>query len=543
MSIRKLFLLASILLPNVLCFAQKETPKPKLIVGIVVDQMRYDFLYRYWNKYGNGGFKYLLKNGRSFENMHYNYTPTYTGPGHAAIYTGTTPAYNGIVANDWYDRKTGLATYVVADANVNTVGSSSIYGKMSPDHLLTTTITDELEIFTNQQSKVIGIALKDRGAILPAGNAADAAYWFDPSTGTWITSSFYMDQLPDYVNTFNNKKLAPYYLDQVWTTLLPIDQYTESTADSTRYELSYRGEAKPVFPHDIKSIRPLYDYALLSKTPFGNSFTTDFALEVLKREEMGKDAITDFLALSYSSTDYVGHQFGPNAIETEDTYLRLDLELKRLFEYLEKNVGKGNFLVFLTADHGVMNSAPYLDDLNIHTGAFERVHYQMDLRVHLNTVLGNENWLSYYDNQQVYLNRDLIRTKGISLNDVQDKVVEYTRNYPGVADAIPAYQIQTAVGNDMFRKIQLGYNYDRCGDVLIVLEPQWIDDENAMNGGTTHGSGYAYDTHVPFIIWGRGITAGSTNQEAYITDIAPTLANYLKIMEPSGTTGKVLDLK
>lgn len=540
---KKLLLLLTICFLSIQINAQKIT-QPKLVVGIVVDQMRYDFLYRYWNKYGDGGFKYLLKKGRSFENLHYNYVPTYTGPGHAAIYTGTSPAYNGIVANDWFDRKLGKSVYVVEDPNVQTVGSNSENGKMSPDHLLTTTITDELEIFTNKKSKVIGIALKDRGAILPAGNMADGAYWYDPSTGNWITSTFYMNQLPAYVRTYNEKKLADQYLNQVWNTLLPIDQYTESTVDDTNFEVKFKKEEKPVFPHDLPAIRGSYDFGLLSRTPFGNTFTTDFALEVLEKEEMGKDEITDFLALSYSSTDYVGHQFGINSIEAEDTYIRLDLELKRLFQYLEKNVGKGNFVVFLTADHGVVNAPAYLKSEKIHTGGFQRKDYESTLKDFLNNELGSDNWVSHYDNQQVYLNRDLIKSKKIDLKNIQDKVVEFTRDFEGVADVIPAYQMATiALGNLMFQKIQRGYDYDRSGDVLLVLEPQWIDDDKALKGGTTHGSSYAYDTHVPFIIMGKGIVAGGTNQEASITDIAPTLANYLRIMEPSGCTGKVLDLK
>jgi predicted AlkP superfamily pyrophosphatase or phosphodiesterase len=540
---KKILLFLSICFLSIQINAQKTT-QPKLVVGIVVDQMRYDFLYRYWNKYGDGGFKYLLKKGRSFENLHYNYVPTYTGPGHAAVYTGTSPAYNGIVANDWYDRKLGKSVYVVEDPNVQTVGSVSEYGKMSPDHLLTTTITDELEIFTNKKSKVIGIALKDRGAILPAGNMADGAYWFDPTTGNWITSTFYMNQLPTYVQTYNDKKLADQYLNQVWNTLLPIDQYTESTADETDFEIKFKKEEKPVFPHNLPAIRGSYDFGLLSRTPFGNTFTTDFALEVLEKEEMGKDEITDFLALSYSSTDYVGHQFGINSIEAEDTYIRLDLELKRLFQYLEKNVGKGNFVIFLTADHGVVNAPAYLKSEKIHTGGFQRKDYESTLKDFLNNELGSDNWVSHYDNQQVYLNRDLIKSKKVDLKNIQDKVVEFTRDFEGVADVIPAHQMTTiALGNLMFQKIQRGYDYDRSGDVLLVLEPQWIDDDKALKGGTTHGSSYAYDTHVPFIIMGKGIVAGGTNQEASIIDIAPTLANYLRIMEPSGCTGKVLDLK
>jgi predicted AlkP superfamily pyrophosphatase or phosphodiesterase len=541
---RKIFCFFSLILVTGILHSQKLSPQPKLVVGIVVDQMRYDFLYRYWNKYSEGGFKYLVKNGRSFENMHYNYVPTYTGPGHAAIYTGTSPAYNGIVANEWYDRKSDTVMYVVQDDKVSTIGSNSVNGKMSPNNLLTTTITDELKMFTNGKSKVVGIAIKDRGAILPAGNMADAAYWHDPTVGSWISSSFYLQALPQYVIDFNSKRLSDQYLNQVWNPLLPIEQYTESTADDTRYELKFKGETKPVFPHDLKLLKSQYNYSLLNRTPFGNSFTTDFALEVLQKEEMGKDEITDFLALSYSSTDYVGHQFGINAIETEDTYIRLDLEIKRLIEYLNKNVGKGNFTVFLTADHGVLPSPPYLEDRKIHTGGFEITRYTTELKEYLKKELGEGKWVSYYANQQVYLNRDLIKTKKLELEVVQDMVVEFTRNFNGVKEVVPAYYLSTVMfGNEMLQKLQRGYDYKRCGDVLIVLEPQWIDDENAMKGGTTHGSSYTYDTHVPFLIMGAGINKGLTNQEAYITDIAPTLANYLRIMEPSGCTGKILDLK
>lgn len=523
-------------------YAQNNSPK--LVVGIVVDQMRYDFLYRYWNKYSDGGFKYLLKNGRSFENMHYNYVPTYTGPGHAAIYTGTTPAVNGIVANDWYDRGKDTVVYVVQDNNVRTVGSVSNNGKMSPYHMLSTTITDELKMFTNGQSKVVGIAIKDRGAILPAGNMADGAYWHDPTVGAFISSSFYMEQLPQYVIDFNAKKLADKYLDQVWNTLLPIEQYTESTVDDTPYEIKFKTETKPVFPHDLKALKSQYNYSLLNRTPFGNSFTTDFALEVLKNEEMGKDEVTDFLALSYSSTDYVGHQFGTHAIETEDTYLRLDLELKRLFDYLNKNIGKGKFVVFLTADHGVLPSPPYLADRKIHTGGFNITEYESGVKAFLNAELGEGNWVSCYTNQQVYLNRVLIKSKKMDLNSIQDKVVEFTRSFKGVKDVIPAHFMDNmALGNAMFQMIQRGFDHERSGDVFIVLEPQWIDDENAMKGGTTHGSSYAYDTHVPFIIMGPGITKGTSIEVANITDIAPTIASYLKIMEPSGCTGKPLPLK
>ncbi len=353
-----------------------------------------------------------------------------------------------------------------------------------------------------------------------------------------------MEQLPQYVIDFNAKKMADKYLDQVWNTLLPIDQYTESTADDTPYEIKFKTETKPVFPHDLKNLKSQYNYSLLNRTPFGNSFTTDFALEVLKNEQMGKDEITDFLALSYSSTDYVGHQFGTHAIETEDTYLRLDLELKRLFDYLNKNVGKGKYVVFLTADHGVLPSPPYLADRKIHTGGFKITQFENELKSFLENELGKGDWVSYFTNQQVYLNRELITSKKIDLHQIQDKVVEFSRGFEGVKEVIPAHFMDNmAMGNTMFQMIQRGFDHERSGDVFIVLDPQWIDDENALKGGTTHGSSYAYDTHVPFIIMGPGITKGETDEQAFIVDIAPTVSSYLHMMEPSGTTGKVLHLK
>lgn len=540
---RFLLFIAGVLI-SVSVFAQNKPSRPKLVVGIVVDQMRYDFLYRYYDKYSDGGFKYLLNNGRSFENMHYNYTPTSTGPGHAAIYTGTTPAYNGIVGNDWFDRKTGKNMYVVEDKSVNTVGSTSDAGKMSPNNLLTTTITDELKMFFNERSKVIGVSQKDRGAILPAGNMANGAYWMDGKTGNWISSTFYMNELPKYVADFNAQNKANQYLDQKWEPLLPISDYIESTQDDTPYEQKYKGETAPVFPHDLKSIRSNYNFSLISRTPFGNSYTTDFALEVIKNEEMGKDDITDFLAVSYSSTDYVGHQFGINAIETEDTYLRLDLELKRLFQYLEKNVGKGNFMVFLTADHGVLNAPGYLKDRSVHSGGFKIETYEKELKSFLQKEYGEGEWLHNYINQQVYLNRELIANKKMNLKEMQDKVVAFTRNYEGVREVIPAHKLLSVdAGNNLVKLLQNGYHYQRNGDVMIILDPQWIDEEDAFTGGTTHGSPYAYDTHVPFLIMGNGIKAGRSSQQAYITDIAPTVAYYLQVMEPSGSVGKVLDLE
>ncbi|MBC6608597.1 alkaline phosphatase family protein [Hymenobacter sp. BT188] len=547
-------------------FAQKKgkpLDRPKLIVGIVVDQMRYDYLYRYWEKYGNGGFKRLLGEGFSYENTHYNYVPTYTGPGHASIYTGTTPSVHGIVGNNWYVREAGRATYVTEDKTVQSVGGTTEAGQQSPRHMLTSTITDELRLATNFQAKVIGISMKDRGSILPAGHSATGAYWYDGVNGAFITSTFYQNSLPEWVAKFNSRNLPAQYLDKPWTTLLPIAQYTESTADDVPWESTFRGEAKPVFPHDLPTLSAAptaqtntalqtagekppvaagRNLDLIRSTPFGNTLSLDFAMEAIRAEQLGQRGITDFLALSFSSPDYVGHQFGPNSIEAEDTYLRLDLEIKRLLEYLDKTVGKGNALIFLSADHGAAHSPDFLRNHRIPAGSvgprIMRDSVQRDLvRRH-----GAGNWVLAYDNQQIYLNRPLIAERKQNLRQFQDEVADIVLNFAGVTRAITSDDLQKSHWESgMLMYLENGFFPKRSGDVLVVLEPGWLESyAYPVNKGTTHGSSGNYDTHVPLVFWGWHVRHGESRAPAAITDIAPTIASWLHIQEPDGCTGKPL---
>ena len=360
----------TILFISILISSAQAQQKPKIVIGIVVDQMRTDYISRYWNKFGEGGFKRLVKDGYNCRNTQYNYVPTFTGPGHASIYTGTTPSYHGIVANDWYDQKNRDTVYCVQDDSVRSIGGDVEAGKMSPARLLTTTITDELHLSTQGKSKVIGVSLKDRGAILPAGRAANAAFWYDGKSGNWISSSWYMNELPKWASDFNDRKWPNEYLSKPWTTLLNIDRYTESDPDNNAYEATYLGEEKPVFPHDLPSLRGK-SFDLVRRTPFGNTLTKDFAIASIKGEDLGRDSITDFLCISFSATDYVGHQFGPMAIETEDTYLRLDRDLADLFQFLDNNFGKGKYLVFLTADHAAEYNPKSLMDQKLYAGIGE----------------------------------------------------------------------------------------------------------------------------------------------------------------------------
>jgi predicted AlkP superfamily pyrophosphatase or phosphodiesterase len=516
----------------------EKQKQPKLVVGIVVDQMRYDFLYRYWDKYGKGGFKRLLKEGYSCANTNINYVPTYTAPGHAAIYTGTTPAVNGMVGNNWYSRKLNKSIYCVSDSTTEPVGSANKKeGRMSPRNLVTNTITDQLRLSDNMNSKTIGISLKDRGSILPAGHSASGAYWYDGIAGAWITSNYYMDSLPDWVRKFNSEKQPVKFLNQKWETYYPINTYTESTRDNTDFEEPFKGETTPVFPYDLWRISG-NGYELLRETPFGNTYTKNFAEAAIKGEKMGKGDFTDFLAMSFSSTDYVGHRFGPNSVETEDTYIRLDKDIEEFLDFLDSYLGKENVLVFLTADHGAANNPNYLKSKGIREpgGFFDQNRLKDSLNGFLKKTYHHDSLVADYENQQIYLDYDKLNDAYISVKDISLKISDFVKNFPGVASAIPAYSLEeNNYPAGKFHLVQQGFMPSRSGDVAISLQPGWIEYKQK---GTTHGSGNSYDTHIPLLFYGWKIKPGISYAEVSVTDIAPTLAALLQIQEPSGCTGK-----
>ncbi len=512
--------------------------KPKLIVGIVVDQMRYDYITRYWSKFGEGGFKKLINEGYNCSNTHYNYVPTYTGPGHASIYSGTTPAVHGIISNDWYDRSLNKNVYVTEDTTVSGVGTTTAAGKMSPSRMLSTTFTDEIRIFTNRKSTVIGVALKDRSSILPAGHAANAAYWFEAASGNWISSSWYLKQLPSWVTDFNNQKLPDSYLKNPWTTLLPIDKYTESTPDDSPYEDIYPGETKPVFPHNFQLLGP-NNYEFIKSSPYGDNLTREFALAAMKNEELGKDEYTDVLAISFSSTDYVGHQFGTHAIETEDTYLRLDLDLADLITKIESYVGKENVLFFLTADHAAIPNVMYLSDLKIPAAVFNIAAVSDSLQKHLIAKYGNQKWMLAFDNDQVYLDHQLLQKNNINLETMTSEISDFLMQFKGVSEVLTAKDLITNEYTFGIRSmVQKGFYPKRSGDVIMIPEPGYVEYKAK---GTTHGAGYTYDTHVPMIFYGWKIKKGSSSIHHTTTDLAPTITQLLDIQPPSGTTGNVIN--
>lgn len=520
---------------------RKNEHRPKLVIGIVVDQMRYDYLYKYASKFGKGGFKRLLKEGFSFEDAQYNYVPTYTGPGHTAIYTGATPSMSGIVANDWYDRKSGSMVYCVQDDSVNTVGSFSKAGQMSPRRELVSTIGDALKLSDGGKSKVIGISQKDRASILPAGHRADAAYWLDDSTGNFITSTYYMKFLPQWVLKFNQQERVKKYLSNPWYAYLNLNAYTESMSDDNPYERPYKTESAPIFPHNLPVLMEKNGgLGLIKATPFGDDVTKDFAIETIKNENLGKGGQTDMLTISFSSTDYVGHQFGTESIELEDTYIRLDKDLDTLLTFLDNYIGKENVLVFLTADHGAAINAQYLMDRGVPAGYLDETALLARVNECLNSKYDKQVRLEF-TNQQFYINYESVMFEQtplpINKDSVESLIANVAAQWPGVERAIPAYKLNYVNRDFINTKILNGYVASRSGDVIINLLPNWL---SYAKTGTTHGAPYDYDAHVPLLFWGGEIKNGSCPKEEAITNIAPTVCWLLNIPNPDGCMGQVM---
>lgn len=510
---------------------------PKLVVGIVVDQMRYDYLTRFWNQYDEGGFKRLVNEGFNCKNNHFNYAPTYTAPGHASVYTGTSPAIHGIIGNDWYDKFQEKSVYCAGDDAYHSVGTLSDAGKMSPHRMESTTMTDQLRLHTQMRGKVIAVAIKDRGAVLPGGHMANAAYWFQGGDeGNWISSSYYMDDLPQWVKEFNAARIVDQY-KKPWTTLKNIDTYVESGPDNTPYEGLVKGKSTPTFPYDLGALwEDNGRYSILTSTPYGNSLTTDFALAALEKEELGKDGITDFLAISYSSTDYVGHHWGVNSKEVQDTYMRLDQDLQRLLKKLDDRVGAGEYTVFLTADHAAGHVPAYLRNQKIPAGYLDFDSIKDSLDDYLKYTFGSAELIKDISNDQIFLDHKVIRNLDMDLTDVQNVIARELMRYSSIYMVYTANQMwQGDYTKGIAHIMQNGYNQKRSGDILIVYRPGLI---NYSETGSTHGSPWIYDTHSPLLFYGKGIKNGSTVNRTEIPDIAPTISSLLGIAFPSGTTGK-----
>lgn len=519
--------------------AQKEQNTPKLVVGITVDQMRYDYLTRFSEKYSDDGFKRLMAEGFSFENNYLNYIPTNTGPGHASIYTGTTPSVHGIINNFWYDSSTDAAYYCVFDSSCQPVGSGSKMDVSSPKQLLANTIGDANRIQTNFKGKTISIALKDRAAVLSGGKKANAAYWFSgKSLGHWISSSYYMEQLPLWVRGFNESAVVSSYM-KTWKPLYAIDTYTESDVDQNTYERGFRGKETATFPYDLKELASENNnFDLLKATPFGNSLTFDFAAAALKGEGLGKGAETDFLLVSLSSTDYIGHNFGVNSKEVEDAYIRLDKDLGVFLTTLDNHIGKGNYTLFLTSDHGASENSHYLNDQEITADYFKEASFKIELKDVVLDKYGTTDIIKNISNDQIYLDKELIETLNLELATVEQEIKNYILQLKFIKTAVTRTEIiSNTFSGELEELLANGMHPTRSGDIFYALEPHVLVYSEK---GSDHGSGYEYDTHTPLLFYGFGIQQGSSIKKSYTIDIVPTIAELLQISVPETATGSSL---
>lgn len=527
---------------------KSQYESPDLVIGLIVDQMRPDYLYRYWNHYGDGGFKRLVNEGFIFRNTYFRHLQTATGPGHAASLTGTTPNIHGLIGNSYYVRELGRYINVIEDvgSGYEGVGSLPDYnGEKSPGNMLTTTVGDELYLYTARRSKAVGISRKDRGAILPAGHTGDA-YWYEGTTGNFITSSYYRDILPDWLEEFNNRDLPQEYLKQSWGPILPIEKYVESRQDDNPYERSFSGMATPTFPIDLAYLVDEHGYGpdLLSGTPFLDKILLELGRATIEGEELGRRGVPDILTISLSAADRIGHMFGPASKQIQDYYIRLDRYIADFLDYLDNEFGMGNILIYLTSDHGAVYNPQYLSDLGVptgHDGLDDVVNsfIQNEIRDFMQEEYGGAFLLSY-SNQNIYLDHDFILKNNLDVEQVRKEIKRFALTLKPVGGAITADALNRSEFTEGIRaRAMHGFHQKRSGDLVVWLKPQTTGGRGTV--GTTHGSPWVYDVHAPLIFFGYNITAGESNKRVHVSDIASTIAIFLKSPFPSGNIGNPLN--
>ncbi|CDM66743.1 alkaline phosphatase family protein [Pyrinomonas methylaliphatogenes] len=526
--------------------SQAEGARPRLVLLIVVDQFRYDYLDRFGDLFSAGGIKRLLREGASWTNANYDHVPTETAPGHATLMTGTWPANTGIVGNSWFDRDEGKLVTSVSDESVKLLGGGESETASSPHRLLASTLGDELRLATQDRAKVIGISLKDRSAILPAGRHASAAYWFSTQTGNMVSSSYYLTQLPAWVVRFNQSRFADRYFGARWERLLPEAEYEKRAgADAPSWENIGRVKDTNTFPHNItggaqKPGREFYE--ALEYSPFANELLEAFAEQAIINEGLGADDDTDLLSVSFSSNDYVGHRFGPYSHEEMDMVLRVDRQIEKLLNFVEAHVGLRRTIVVFTADHGVAPIPEHAATLNLPGGRVKRDAILNAIREAIRARYGREKeYVQHFTNGNVYFDLAALRRDGIARAEIERLAAEAVMTVPGVARCFTRTQLEmhgVSSSDPIARRVYNGFNSRRNGELVIVYEPFKFSSE--FPAGTTHGTPYSYDTHVPLIIMGAGVRPGRYAQAATPADIAPTLATLLRVQPPSSATGRAL---
>jgi predicted AlkP superfamily pyrophosphatase or phosphodiesterase len=515
--------------------------KPKLVIGIIVEQLRYDQIEKFRSRFSDNGIRKLLNEGTYFQNASYQYMLLQSAPGHATISTGTEPSFHGITSDNWYLPLKNELIYCTKDLSVNPVGGSYESGLHSPVNLQASTFSDELKMATNRKAKVFSVGMKENPVILTAGHAADGAYWYDNISGTWMSSTYYIDSIPPWVGDFNAMKYPETYLSGSWSLSMPLQDYYDCQPDSGKYEAGFNG--KNYFPYDLKklSARPRTatgrDYSLLRETPFGNTYTTNFAIKLIENEKLGEDDVTDFLSVCYTSTDYIGHRFGPSSVEMADAIFRLDKDIETLLKYLNDHLGKRNVLIYFTSSHGISEIPGILQDNRIPSGYFRQNQALQLLRSYLNAMYGEGDWVKGYSENQIFLNRTLIEDARIPLEDMQKKVARFLVQFSGVASAYPYSAFEANdYGNGNLKRIINNFSPQRSGDVIVTLNPGWVlkDDDYVSN----YNSPYDYDSHVPLIWYGWTINRASVTRKVNMTDIAATLSSLCKVPMPNACTGE-----
>ena len=515
--------------------------QPKLIIGLIFDQLRPDQVRKYWDKYGEGGFKKLMNNGTVVKSASYSYFNTEEAAGYTTIATGTQPSEHGIISSQWFEILNEKLVFCTDDRSVIPVGGSFENGPFSPNKIMVSGFADELKFSNQLRSKVFSIGLNYKSAILTSGHSANAAYWFDDMMGYWMTSSYYLDTLPDWLIRFNEKKFADIYLERSWEPLLPIEKYTLEPPELVKTDKNFHG--LNTFPYDLNKLskkrRNERDYSILKYTPFGNTMVVDMAVQLLVEEGLGKDDYTDYLALNFCTLGPVANTFGQESIEMEDVMIRMDLQLSHFLKLVEDMLGKENVLIFLTASRGMPKESTYFRQLKLPVGQFKRNQALSLLKSYLNVKYGTGNWVRGFFGNQIYLNRILIEDADIPLIEIRDNVVNFMVQFAGVAHAITASTLYSAHFDDnLFALVQNGYNPKRSGDVVVVLRPGWrMDEENVI------GSGYNYDRKVPMVWYGWKIGKNVVYRNIDVADIAPTLSLFLDIPLPNASFGEpILEL-
>jgi len=541
----KLYLLIGFLVLTFFCenslIAQNkkrtEPNIPKLVVVLSIDQMRTDYLSRYWNKFQTGGFKRLVNEGASCSNAQLDLHIQKISTGTATMFTGVYPATHGIVNDSWFDRLKKKEINCIVDDYFITVGSDSKEGERSGTKLLSPTIGDLIKINTRNKSKVFSVALNDVSAVLSAGHSANGAYWFDTQNGNMISSSYYVDIFPEWVRQFNEKGFAKTYSQRNWTTLLPINSYDESLADDYILEKGYYDKWN-TFPYNLKKIKEKAgSYKFLKTTPYGNSMVKDFALEMIKAEALGADEYPDFLTVTLSSMDYENNSFGPASVEMEDTYLRLDQDIATILEFLDKTVGKENSLVVLTSTCSSSYPVDYLkEEFNMPVGAFSPESAIALLKSFLNITYGQGDWIEVVSDQQLYFNRELLEKKNIQLAGIQTQTANFINQFEGVKIALPSSSFEQGdYAKGQLAVIANSYNFKRSGDVLYQLEDGWQPVYKYQR------TIYNDNSNIPFIMHGYGVKSAEVRKKISGEDMVPTILEILHMPIPDYCSGSILE--